>query len=1007
MILLKKRNIKKAVAAVLAAVSIWSMILPCQGAIAAEAQASSKFLDLSASSTDIDEKFVADLPGNDEATDWGIQVTGADIAKNAIQNSAGDYDEIVIGVLDSGINYNHELFEGRIVDTTFNMSGYGDDDDCMDYYGHGTAVAGIIAQTTPDNVKIMPYKVVGDDGTCTLSAMTAAIEKILASNNKPDILNLSIDAYDPYGELGIMNDLVDKLSAAGITVCVSAGNNNAPASFNVPASAENAITVGAVYVSRLSEYGSCYGSEIDVAAPGDRIPTAGIGSSSEYVTLSGTSASCPFVSAACAYILMQNKDLEPAEVEDIIKDRAVYMGEDEEPYCGSGMINFPNLIGSAEYETPMPSVAGGYYSNTQSVSFDNIPAGTQLIYVLGDYMPTSENCTVYTEPITISNETILSYALINTKTKKYASNIVSQYYTVQHIADESELIITDDGEITGYTGSANNIIIPDTVNGITPVKIGKNAYNEGAFQGSSLTAIELPDSITEIGSFAFSGSEYLKHISGVNVKRIGSDAFSSCYELRDADLPNTSEIGSHAFNGCERLHYVNFSQSCTEIPSYAFENSGIIYADFANVKKIGRYAFDNSSLIKGNFPKTTEIDDYAFSECENLTELNISAIEILDGRNFIGDCYNLDSIDLPNVTEVGDGAFANSYIDTLYLPECEYLSGTIAEYSYIRVMDLPKLKGADDTHPIEKEAFHNCNVEEIYLDSLEDMSEGAFENLPALKVLYLPELKLLPGRLILSNTYDASSLEILWTPKADFNNSYAITLADSLKLFNAASATHINISSYCANIILSEKAEDIKIAPASGSYQNNTFPTVIAPEGSAAHQYAVDSENLNYINSDNIINSRGGQIRLRDFGLRLGFTLDEDKFDFLDSVNGYQRLAGRINAKKEYGFVYTHNTVSDDLSQANAELRIGADGSASIEAEKTQLEGSLLTYNLVFTNIPRAAHEEKVSGRAYLYVDGMYFYSPVNTRSYNQVANAILADDAIDEYTKQLVRESM
>lgn len=74
-------------------------------------------------------------------------------------DSAIDYyklkvkSNINIAVVDSGINYNHELFKNRIIRTKYNISTTGTKDDEIDDLGHGTEVSGVIANSTPSNTK--------------------------------------------------------------------------------------------------------------------------------------------------------------------------------------------------------------------------------------------------------------------------------------------------------------------------------------------------------------------------------------------------------------------------------------------------------------------------------------------------------------------------------------------------------------------------------------------------------------------------------------------------------------------------------------------------------------------------------------------------------------------------------------------------------------------------------------------------------------------------------------
>ena len=95
--------------------------------------------------------------------------------------------------------------------------------------------------------------------------------------------------------------------------------------------------------------------------------------------------------------------------------------------------------------------------------------------------------------------------------------------------------------------------------------------------------------------------------------------------------------------------------------------------------------------------------------------------------------------------------------------------------------------------------------------------------------------------------------------------------------------------------------------------------------------------------------------------------------------------------------------MSESEQEANTQVRNGADGTYTLEAAKKNVEGSVSHYNAVFTGIPASHYDSKISARAYLYIDGMYFYSPVTTRSFNDVANAIVNDDTMDPNTRSEV----
>ena len=106
----------------------------------------------------------------------------------------------------------------------------------------------------------------------------------------------------------------------------------------------------------------------------------------------------------------------------------------------------------------------------------------------------------------------------------------------------------DDSEvtITGYTGAGGDVVVPDTIDGLPVTAIGD------AFCYSGLSSITLPDSVTDIGEWAFEGCRGLTSITlPDSVTTIGYGAFIGCTGLTDITLPNTiTTIGTSAFESC-------------------------------------------------------------------------------------------------------------------------------------------------------------------------------------------------------------------------------------------------------------------------------------------------------------------------------------------------------------------------------------------------------------------------------------------------------------------------
>ena len=88
--------------------------------------------------------------------EWAYEETDAVSALDYYKLKAKS--NINIAVVDSGINYNHELFKNRIERTKVDFSTDASGDE-RDTSGHGTKVAGAIAKSTPSNVKLFAYKI--------------------------------------------------------------------------------------------------------------------------------------------------------------------------------------------------------------------------------------------------------------------------------------------------------------------------------------------------------------------------------------------------------------------------------------------------------------------------------------------------------------------------------------------------------------------------------------------------------------------------------------------------------------------------------------------------------------------------------------------------------------------------------------------------------------------------------------------------------------------------------
>jgi len=238
-------------------------------------------------------------------------------------------------IIDTGIYVGNNDFVTKTAGTTqflFKAStGWSD----TDGNGHGTHVAsttGGAIYGVAKECNLYAIKVLGDNGSGTNSGVIAGVDFVAArggSNGRKSTANMSLGGSYSLA----LNQAVTGAVAQGITFVVAAGNSNADAANYSPASAPQAICVGATADGAGQDIRASYsnfGSLITVFAPGSSIKAAWIGSPSATNIISGTSMASPHV-CGIATLLLGDDNYTPGQ----LKEEIVGTGN-------VGKINFDN-----------------------------------------------------------------------------------------------------------------------------------------------------------------------------------------------------------------------------------------------------------------------------------------------------------------------------------------------------------------------------------------------------------------------------------------------------------------------------------------------------------------------------------------------------------------------------------------------------------------------------------------------------------------------------------------
>lgn len=268
---------------------------------------------------------------------WGIEAMGIDKGLQMIGNNGNN---VRVAVIDTGLDVSRfqENYPSKEL-TAYDVESDSYSLEVMkDTIGHGTHITGTIAEGTSGQTSIMAIRIVRGEEDIYVSDVNTAIYKAIDSG--VDVINLSLggSSYSTSQKLAL-----DAANAENIIAVAAAGNANSSETM-YPAGYDNTISVAALdqdfkraVWDESESLGSNYNAMVDYAAPGTNIRSInGIAS--------GTSVATPHVVTVVALLKNYNKDLNLSEVNTLLRNHVVDLGEEgKDDYYGYGMIDLNDV----------------------------------------------------------------------------------------------------------------------------------------------------------------------------------------------------------------------------------------------------------------------------------------------------------------------------------------------------------------------------------------------------------------------------------------------------------------------------------------------------------------------------------------------------------------------------------------------------------------------------------------------------------------------------------------
>ncbi len=279
--------------------------------------------------------------------------------------------------------------------------------------------------------------------------------------------------------------------------------------------------------------------------------------------------------------------------------------------------------------------------------------------------------------------------------------------------------------ITDYLGTAAEVRIPETINGLDVLSIADAAFAEK----TELKKLYIPDSVTSIGVGILRGCTALEALRIPMVGNGSGSAFLGYFFGVDNQyIDNARDVPAS-------LAYLELGETITELADYAlFDCNDLVYLSMPDtLKTLGTYSLYNcSSLIALDVSSLTMLGDYAMDSCKSLTRLEFGDGLISMGKGALHACNGLRRLTLPFA---GGSASENTYLGYVFGAEVpDFSKGFYPQY-------LTEVTLTSSCTSLGNYAFFECeSLERLHLnEGVTSFGVRAFAGCIRLRTLSLPD----------------------------------------------------------------------------------------------------------------------------------------------------------------------------------------------------------------------------------------------------------------------------